>query len=222
MPSRRVGRGRFDVISRTMRLLVDLLPVVLFFVAYKLGAAFPERSLALATATLGPLISDGTVPADQAAILLATAVAIVVTLVQVGLMLARGRKVEPMLWLSLGVIVVFGGATIWLHDETFIKWKPTILYWLFAVALAASQLIWRRNLLKTMLGGQLSIDEAIWQRLSWLWCGFFAAMGVINLAVAFTVSTAAWVNFKLIGLLGLTFVFMAGMGVWLSRHIKEA
>lgn len=205
-----------------MKLLVDLLPVLLFFVAYKFGTAFPDQSLALASSTLGPLISDGKVPADQAPILLATAVAIVISLVQVGVLLARGRKVDPMLWVSVGVIVVFGGATIWLHDETFIKWKPTILYWLFATALAAGQLIWRRNLLKSVLGAQLTLDEPVWQRLSWLWCAFFATVGAINLVVAYTVPTPVWVNFKLFGLLGLTFAFMLGMGIWLSRHIKEA
>jgi intracellular septation protein len=205
-----------------MKLIVDLLPVLLFFVTYKLGMTFPDTALALATATLGPTISDSKVPPDQAPIMLATAVAIAVSVLQVGVQLMRGRKVEPMLWVSVAVIVVFGGATIWLHDETFIKWKPTILYWLFAAALAAGRLIWRRNLLKSVLGAQLKLDEPIWQRLTWLWCAFFAAIGAVNLVVAYSVPTTVWVNFKLFGLLGLTMVFMLGMGVWLSRHIKEA
>jgi intracellular septation protein len=205
-----------------MKLIVDLLPVLLFFVTYKLGMTFPDTALALATATLGPIISDSKVPPDQAPIMLATAVAIAVSVLQVGVQLMRGRKVEPMLWVSVAVIIVFGGATIWLHDETFIKWKPTILYWLFAAALAAGRLIWGRNLLKSVLGAQLKLDEPIWQRLTWLWCTFFAAIGAVNLIVAYSVPTTVWVNFKLFGLLGLTMVFMLGMGVWLSRHIKEA
>jgi intracellular septation protein len=204
-----------------MKLLVDLLPVLLFFIAYKLGMTFPDQALALAGTALGPIISDGKVPADQAPIMLATAVAIAVSLLQVGLLLVRGRKIEPMLWVSLGVIVVFGGATIWLHDETFIKWKPTILYWLFATALAAGQLLWRRNLLKSVLGAQLTLDEPVWRRLVWIWCAFFATIGAANLVVAYSVPTHVWVNFKLFGLLGLTLVFMLGMGMWLSRHMKE-
>ena len=114
-----------------MKLLFDLLPVILFFATFKVAGAYPQQSLALAGSSLGWMVGDGTVPADQAPILLATAVAIIASLVQVGTLLARGRKVDPMLWVSLGVIVVFGGATIWFHDETFIKWKPSILYWLF-------------------------------------------------------------------------------------------
>ena len=145
----------------------------------------------------------------------------VATLAQVGWVIARGRRVEPMLWISLGVIVVFGGATIWFHDETFIKWKPTILYWLFAGALLAGRVVWKRNLVKTLLSEQINVPDAVWDRLMIAWVGFFAAMGVLNLAVAFSVSTETWVNFKLFGLFGLTLAFMLGLGVYLSRHLKE-
>jgi intracellular septation protein len=205
-----------------MKLLFDLLPVLLFFVAYKLGGSDPAAAQALAASTLAPLISDGRVPPGQAPILIATAVAVLASLLQVLWLLARGRRVEPMLWVSVGVIVVFGGATIWLHDETFIKWKPTILYWLFGGALAAGQLLWGRNLLQSVLSAQMLLPVPVWRRLLWVWVVFFAALGALNLAVAFSVPTAAWVNFKLFGLLGLTLAFMLGVGVWLSRHMKEA
>ena len=205
-----------------MKLLFDLLPVILFFAAFKLAGAYPQQSLALAGTTLGWMIGDGSVPADQAPILLATAVAIVASLLQVGLLLARGRKVDTMLWVSLAVIVVFGGATIWFHDETFIKWKPSILYWLFGATLLGGQLIWKRNLLQSLLGTQLEVPAAVWQRMLWAWIVFFALMGAVNLAVAFTVSTDTWVNFKLFGLFGLTMVFTLGIGVYLARHMKEA
>ena len=208
--------------SRSMKLLFDLLPVILFFVAYKLAGLDPETAQTLAARTLGPLVSDGRVPPEQAPILIATAVAIVVSLLQVLWLLARGRKVDAMLWVSLVVIVVFGGATIWLHDESFIKWKPTILYWLFATALVAGHLGFRRNLIKSVLGAQLDLPQPVWQRLVWVWSGFFAGAGALNLAVAYTVPTAAWVNFKLFGLLGLTLTFMLVVGVWVSRHVKEA
>ncbi len=159
---------------------------------------------------------------DQAPILLATAVAIVASLLQVGWLLARGKRVDAMLWVSLAVIVVFGGATIWFHDETFIKWKPSILYWLFGGSLLVGHLIWKRNLLKSLLGAQLDVPGPVWARLLWAWIAFFAAMGVVNLAVAYSVPTDTWVNFKLFGLFGLTLVFTLGIGVYLARHMKEA
>jgi intracellular septation protein len=204
-----------------MKLLFDLFPVILFFATYKLAATFPTQSLALATSALGGVIGDGLVPPDQAPILLATATAILATIGQVGWLLARGRRVEPMLWISLAVIVIFGGATIWFHDETFIKWKPTILYWLFAGALLAGRLLWQRNLVKSLLGQQISVPDAVWDRLLSAWVAFFAAVGVLNLAVAYSVSTDVWVNFKLFGLFGLTLAFMLGLGLYLSRHLKE-
>jgi intracellular septation protein len=205
-----------------MKLLFDLFPVLLFFAVFKLAGSFPTQSLALATTLLGGFVGDGQVPPDQAPILLATATAIVASAVQVGWLLARGRKVEPMLWISLGVILVFGGATIWFHDETFIKWKPTILYWLFGGALLTGRMLWRKNLVKSLLAEQIAVADAVWDRLLNAWVGFFAVMGVINLAVAYSVSTDAWVSFKLFGLFGLTLVFMLGLGIYLSRHLKES
>jgi intracellular septation protein len=205
-----------------MKLLFDLLPVILFFAAFKLAGAQPEASLALAQQWLGPLMQGGQVPADQAPIMLATAVAIAASLVQVGWQFARKKRVDPMLWISVAVIVVFGGATIWLHDETFIKWKPSILYWLFGAILLGGRLIGRRNLLRSVLGEQLVLPAAIWERLLWVWIAFFAVIGAVNLIVAYTVPTATWVNFKLFGLMGLTFAFTIGIGLWLARHMKEA
>ena len=205
-----------------MKLLFDLLPVILFFATYKVAGAYPQQSLALAGSTLGWMVGDGVVPPDQAPILLATAVAIIASLLQVGSLLARGRKVDPMLWVSLVVIVVFGGATIWFHDETFIKWKPSILYWLFGGALLAGQVFWKKNLLQSLLGTQLDVPPRVWGRLLWSWIAFFLTLGVVNLAVAYSVPTDTWVSFKLFGLFGLTLVFTLGIGIYLARHMKEA
>ncbi len=205
-----------------MKLLFDLLPVILFFLTFKVAGAYPQQSIALAGASLGWMIGDGTVPPDQAPILLATAVAIVASLIQVGGLLARGRKVDTMLWISLVVIVVFGGATIWFHDETFIKWKPSILYWLFGSALLAGHLIWGKNLVRSLLGEQIAASDPVWTRLLWAWIAFFAAMGVVNLVVAYSVPTETWVSFKLFGLFGLTLAFTLAIGIYLARHMKEA
>jgi intracellular septation protein len=204
-----------------LKLLFDLFPVILFFVAYKLGNSYPEAAAQLAATTLGGVVADGQIPAAQAPILLATAVAIVASLLQVGYRLARRQKVEPMLWLSFVVILVFGGATIWLHDETFIKWKPTILYWLFGLILLGGRLFGKRNLLQGLLGTQIVVEARIWEQMLWLWIVFFAAIGVANLVVAFNFPTDQWVNFKLFGLFGLTLVFTLGIGIWLARHMKE-
>jgi len=204
------------------KFLFDLFPVLLFFAAFKLAGMFPEASLALAQSALGPLMMDGRVPIDQAPILLATAVAIVASLLQVGWLLLRGRKVDAMLWVSLGVIVLFGGATIWLHDESFIKWKPTILYWLFGGILLCGRLVWNRNFVRSVLGAQITVPEPVWEKLLWMWIAFFAVVGAVNIVVAHSVPTATWVNFKLFGLMGLTFAFTIGMGFWLARHMPES
>jgi intracellular septation protein len=123
-------------------------------------------------------------------------------------------------WLSLGVIVLFGGATLLAHSETFIKWKPTVLYWLMAGTLAAGQLFFRKNLLKSLMGSQLELPEPAWRVTNWSWIAFFAVMGVANLWVAFNFDTNTWVNFKLFGGLGLMALFVVGQALYLGRYMK--
>jgi intracellular septation protein len=175
-----------------MKFLFDLFPVVLFFVAFKLYDLY-----------------------------VATAVAIGASFAQVAWLKLRGRRVEPMLWASLAIIAVFGGATLALHDETFIKWKPTVLYWLFAAVLAGGELLAGRNLLRALLGAQLELPDAAWRKLNWSWIGFFAFMGAANLAVAYNFSTDAWVNFKLFGGIGLMLLFLLAQGLVLAKYVQE-
>jgi intracellular septation protein len=132
----------------------------------------------------------------------------------------RGRRVEPMLWASLGIIVLFGGATLLLQDETFIKWKPTVLYWLFGVVLAGA-LAFRRNLVRVMLSEQVQLPDAVWSGLNWSWIAFFAFMGALNLYVAYNYSTDHWVNFKLFGGMGLMLLFVLAQALVLGRFIEE-
>ncbi len=173
------------------KLLFDLFPVVLFFIAFKFADIY-----------------------------VATGVAIVASIAQIGWLKARRRPVEVMQWISLVIIVVFGGLTLLLHDEAFIKWKPTILYWAFGLILVGGRLA-GRNLLRTVMGGQLTLPDPVWDRLNWIWTGYFALMGALNLVVAFNFDTATWVNFKLFGTLALTVLFVIGQGIYLSRHLKE-
>lgn len=204
-----------------MKLLFDFLPIILFFVAFKAADSNKDAAAAFATEHFGFLVSGGVVGAAEAPVLLATVVVIVATLAQVAWLKLRRRKVDTMLWVSLVLVVVLGGMTIWFHSETFIKWKPSVLYWAMGLAFWLGPLLFGKNLLRLLLGQQLQLPARIWHRLNFAWIGFFAAMGLLNLWVAYTFSTDAWVNFKLFGSLGLTLVFTVAQGLVLSRYLKE-
>jgi len=199
-----------------MKILFDLLPVILFFAAYKVAGSNPSGAFDLASRWLG----DG-IAATQAPILLATAVAILATIGQIAWVWTRHRKVDTMLWISLAIILVFGGATLLFHNPTFIKWKPTALYWLFGSVLAVSALVFRRNLIRRMLEGQVQLPDRIWSRLNLAWSVFFMLMGFLNIYVAYNFSEEAWVDFKLFGGMGLMLAFVLGQGFYLSRHMEE-
>jgi intracellular septation protein len=175
-----------------MKLLLDFFPIALFFVAFKIWGIY-----------------------------VATGVAIAATVAQIGWLKFSKGKVEPMQWLSLGIIVVFGGATILAHDETFIKWKPTVLYWMMGSALAGGLLFFRKNLLKSLMGSQMQLPEPAWRAMNWSWVTFFGVMGVLNLWVAFNFDTNTWVNFKLFGGLGLMALFVVAQALYLSRYMKD-
>lgn len=175
-----------------MKFLFDLFPVILFFIAFK---AFD--------------------------IYFATAVVIVATAAQIACVWYRHRKVDTMLWVSLALVVVFGGATLVLHDETFIKWKPTILYWLFSIVLFGSARFFGRNLIRAMLETQVKLTETLWQQLNLAWISFFAVMGVLNLYIAFNYPTDTWVTFKLFGGMGLMIAFIIAQGIMLARYIPN-
>lgn len=175
-----------------MKLLFDMLPVALFFAAYKFAGIY-----------------------------VATAVAIATTALQIGWAWWRHRKVEKMQWISLAVIAVFGGATLLLHDETFIKWKPTVLYWLIAVSLLVSAFVFGKNPMRALMGEQLTLPDAVWSRVNASWAVFFALMGGLNIYVAQRFSTDIWVNFKLFGFMGLMLVFVVIQGLMLSRYMAD-
>ncbi len=203
------------------KFLFDLFPVILFFGIFKWGQGNPDAAQSLLAQYLSGFIAGGTIQASHAPILLATAVAILASFAQIGYMLIRRKKIDTMLWVSLAIITVFGGATIYFNNETFIKWKPTVLYWCFGASLLISQLLLKKNLIKRMLQAQISLPEPVWMRLNWSWSGFFVAMGLLNLYVAFNFETATWVNFKLFGFTALMIFFVIGQSLFLSKYIKE-
>ena len=204
-----------------MKILLDFLPIILFFVVYKIADLNQDAAASLATQSFGGLVSGGVVAPAVAATLWATLVAILVTVVQVAWLLARRKRVEPMLWMSLVIIVLFGGATLWLQNETFIKWKPTVLYWLFALVLLLSQILMQKNLIQALMQSQLSLPSAVWKKLNLMWASFFLLSGFINLYVAYAYSTQVWVNFKLFGLMSLTVLFALAQAWYISRHLPE-
>ncbi len=176
-----------------MKFLFDLFPVILFFITYKVYGIYS-----------------------------ATAVAIIATFVQIGWVWLRHRKVDNMLWVSLAIIVFFGGATLIFQDETFIKWKPTVLYWLFAAVLFLANQIFGKNLIRVMMKEQIRLPEPIWPRLNASWAVFFSVMGVINLYVAYNYSTDTWVNFKLFGFMGLMFAFVILQAILLGKYVEKS
>ncbi len=176
-----------------MKFLFDFFPILLFFIAFKVWDIF-----------------------------IATGVAIAATFVQVGLFWWKHRRFERMHLITLALIVIFGGLTIFLRDETFIKWKPTILNWLFAAAFLLTQVIGKKPLVQRMLETNISLPEAVWSRLNLIWVAFFTLMGAANIYVAYSFDTDTWVNFKLFGMMGLTVLFVIAQAFYLAKHMPES
>jgi len=174
-----------------MQFLADYFPLLLFFAAFKLWDIY-----------------------------VATGVAIVASMAQIGYFRWRRGKVEVVHWLSLAIIVTFGGATLLLHDETFIKWKPTVLYWLFGAILAVGRLGFRRNLIAGLLK-DLTLPDPVWARVTWVWVAFLFGMGAVNLYVASHYSTATWVNFKVWGSMAMFFLLAIGTVASVARYLPE-
>ena len=203
-----------------MKLLLDFLPIVLFFVSFKWAGSNTEQTQAFLEPILGS-ISNAEIQTAQLPILLATVVAIIATLLQIVYQKATGKKIENMQWIGLVLITVFGGATLILQNETFIKWKPTVLY----LAMAAGFLIayaLKRNPIELMMKGQVDLPPHAWVNLMWAWVSFFVVMAVVNIAVAYSFSTDVWVDFKLFGSLGATFLFVIGQGFYMSKHMNQS
>ncbi len=190
--------SRLNLVTCTqMKFLFDLFPVILFFAAFKI----PED--------------------PKEGIMLATAVAIIASILQVAIYWAKFRRFEKMHLFTLGIIIVLGGATLLLQDETFIKWKPTAVNWLFAAIFLGSQFIGRKNLVQRMMEASIIVPSIVWTRLNLSWVIFFTVVGIANLYVAFNFDLDTWVNFKLFGVLGLTLIFVFAQGFYLVRFAED-
>ena len=176
-----------------MKLLFDLFPVILFFVAFKLYGIY-----------------------------VATAVAIVASIVQVSYVYIKNKRVEKMHLITLAMIVILGGATLILQDETFIKWKPTVVNWGFALVFLGSHFIGQKPIIRRMMDQAISLPDNAWIKLSYMWVAFFIFSGIANIYVAYQYDTDTWVNFKLFGLMGLTLAFILIQGIYISRFIKSS
>lgn len=207
-----------------MKFLFDLFPVLLFFAIFKWADGHADSARDIVNHYLSGFISSGAVTSEQAPVIIATAVAILASVSQIAYLLIRRKKIDGMLWISLIIIVVFGGLTIYFNNALFIKWKPTILYWCFAIALTISQVFMKKNAIRTMMEAQIKLPDAVWQQLNLAWVAFFIFMGVLNLFVAFVLfrdNTSAWVSFKAFGGTGLTVAFVILQSVFLAKYMEE-
>ncbi|WP_455222322.1 septation protein A [Kaarinaea lacus] len=175
------------------KFLADFFPVLLFFIAYKVYDIY-----------------------------VATAVAIAASFIQVGAHWLKHKKFENSHLITLAILVVFGGATILLHDEMFIKWKPSVVNWIFAAVFLGSQFIGSKTIVERMMSKSVTLPATVWLKLNLSWVIFFIALGVINLFVVYNFDTDTWVNFKLFGMMGLTILFVIVQAVYMSRHMQPS
>lgn len=175
-----------------MKQLFDFFPILLFFIAYKIYDIY-----------------------------IATAVVIVATFVQVSITWFKYRKVETMQWITLGLILVMGGATLYLHDEQFIKWKLSIVEWLFGIAFLGSQYVGKKPFIERMMSGSLSLPTPVWRRLNTFWGLFFISVGFLNVYVMYSFDTDAWVTFKTFGVPGLMIIFIVLQMLYLYKYLPE-
>jgi intracellular septation protein len=175
-----------------MKFFADLFPIILFFIVYKFAGIYA-----------------------------ATAAAIVASVLQVAYSYFKAKKVDSMQWITLAIIVVLGGATLFFHNELFIKWKPTAIEWAFAIVFLLSQWFGEKTLTQRLMESNLQLPPELWTRLNFSWVLFFGLMGALNIYVIYHFNTNIWVNFKLFGMLGFTVVFVLWQAFYISKYVKE-
>jgi intracellular septation protein len=174
-----------------MKLLFDFLPIIVFFITYKFFGIY-----------------------------VATISVIVISVLQVLIYWFKYRRIDKMILVTAASAIILGGVTLMLHDEIYIKWKPTVIYWLLAALFIGSKLVTGKSLIQSILEANINLPKHVWYRLNWVWAAFFLAMGLLNLYVVYNYSTNTWVNFKLVGILGLTLIFVIAQSLYLTRYIQ--
>jgi len=175
-----------------MKFLFEMFPIILFFAAYKFKGIY-----------------------------VATSVAIAASVLQIAFTYYKHKKVEKPMIIGLVVIVIFGGATLLIHNEMFIKWKPTVLYWIFSAILVIGRYVFDKNFIQSMLQKQIEVPVHVWEKLNISWALFFAAVGGLNIYIAYHFSTNVWVNFKLFGILGCMLIFVILQSFILAPYLKN-
>ena len=175
-----------------MQIFFDFFPIILFFISYKLFGIYA-----------------------------ATIVAIIASMLQTGIYRFKHHRFEFVHIVTLIILVFLGGATVFLHDIIFIKWKPTVLYWILALLFLATHFIGEKKLIQRLMESKLSLPATIWNKLNLCWMFFFIGMGIINLYVVYHFTTDAWVNFKLFGTLGLTILFVVIQSLYMAKYVKD-
>jgi intracellular septation protein len=203
-----------------MKFLFDLFPVILFFITLKIAEKTANASLILdkilTTFGIATTVKPSLVP-----IMLATVAVIIASIIQIVWAKIRYKKVDKTLWMSAILVTVLGSMTLYFQNDAFIKWKPTLLYWIFTTAILAAHWFWQKNIIKTMMGKEVKLPESIWIKLNYAWAIFFAALGCLNLYVAFNFSIDTWASFKLFGTMGLMFVFIITQSLMINQYLIE-
>ena len=202
-----------------MKSLLDFLPLLVFFGGYYGAKQWPELADTFINVMLGLLGLAASLPADQLAMACATQLAMLATLVQVGILLVCRHRIDKILWITLAIMVVMSIATLIFHDPAIIKWRSTVSDWLFGLILLGGEVLLGKNFIRAMLGSQLALPDRVWRIVNYSWIGFFAFSGLLNLYVAAHFSEETWVNFNMFGGPGLTFLFMIVQGLYLGRYM---
>lgn len=175
-----------------MSYFFELFPIILFFIAFKIKGIY-----------------------------FATAVGIIASIAQIAVAALRKKKIEPMMWISLAVMLIFGGSALLFRNELFIKWKPTVLYWIFALIILGTKFISKKNIMKLIMQSKITLPELAWNVLNISWGIFFLLLGGINLFVAYHFSTDTWVNFKLFGVMGCMLIFVIFQSIAISYLMRN-
>lgn len=201
-----------------MKFLFDLFPVILFFITLKFAEKAASASLVLSK-ILAAIGITTAVKSTLVPIMLATIAVIIGSIIQIVWAKIHYKKVDKTLWISALLVIVLGGMTLYFQNDAFIKWKPTLLYWIFAAVLIGANLFAKKNIIKSIMGKEISLPETIWNKLNIAWAIFFTGLGALNLYVAFNYSIDTWASFKLFGTMALMFVFIIGQSLAINKHI---